>query len=101
MYLNPLYICVCIILFAAAFIFIIILQLQIIHLRAQQARIKTGLCEFMTLFINYLEEERNECQDRINEITNGFSWENVRIRKSRKSEKVYILSDKVRELLKK
>lgn len=101
MYLNPLYICVCIILFAAAFIFIIILQLQIIHLRAQQARTKAGLCEFMTLFINYLEEERNECQDRLNQLSGTHACTSERMRKARKAEKVYILSDKVRELLKK
>ena len=97
MYLNPLYICVCIILFAAAFIFIIILQLQIIHLRAQQARTKTGL----NLFINYLEEERNECQDRLNQLNGTHACTSERMRKARKAEKVYILSDKVRELLKK
>lgn len=101
MYLNPLYICVCIILFAAAFIFIIILQLQIIHLRAQQARTKTGLCELMNLFINYLEEERNECQDRLNQLSGTHACTSERMRKARKAKKVYILSDKVRELLKK
>lgn len=97
MYLNPLYICVCIILFAAAFIFIIILQLQIINLRAQQARTKTGLCEFMTLFTNYLEEERNECQDRLNQLNGTHTCTSERVRKARKIEKVDEIIDKTKK----
>jgi predicted nuclease with TOPRIM domain len=55
----------------------------------------------MTLFINYLEEERNECQDRLNQLNGTHACTSERMRKARKAEKVYILSDKVRELLKK
>lgn len=96
MYLNPLYICVCIILFAAAFIFIIILQLQIIHLRAQQACIRECLCELIDTLCDYLQEERNEAQDRLNEITGTHACTTERFRKSHKIGKIDEITDKIK-----
>jgi hypothetical protein len=95
MYLNPLYICVCIILFAAAFIFIIILQLQIIHLRAQQACTKECLCDLIDTLYDYLQEERNAAQDRLNEITGAYAHTSERFRKSHKIEKIDEITDKI------
>lgn len=98
MILDSIYLCAAIIMFAVAFILIIMFQLQIIHLRNQQAHTKECLGSLINLLCGYLAEERNFCQDRLNEITGGMACTSERFRNSRKIEKLDIANNKIWEL---
>lgn len=84
-------------LWALVWLLILILQAQITSLHKLHKQTNSRLRDLINLLYEYMREERNLCQDRLNQLNGTHACTSERMRKARKIEKIDEIIDKIKE----
>ena len=76
---------------------ILILHAQITCLEKMHKQTNSCLRDLINLLYEYMREERNLCQDRLNQLNGTHACTSERMREARKIEKVDEIIDKIKK----